>query len=72
MLILKGFSKQPWWIELETDDTLISLYHTQRPYIDTERGKDLFVEQLAEQAMRQGLAVKAIHCWPLAWGELTA
>ena len=71
MLILKGTKTIPWWIELETEDNMIALHHMGRPYIDTEAGKDLYVEQLVHQAKIQGIDLKAIHVWPLAWGEVS-
>lgn len=72
MLLLKGFDKNPWWIAAETENGWYDLFHTSKPYVDTEAGKDLFLESIAAEWQKNPMRppLKMIHCWPLAWGEL--
>jgi hypothetical protein len=55
-----------WWIILELKDgTMHDLTWAGKPFKGTVFQKDCYVEQLAEQAMLQGLPVKEIHVWPI-------
>lgn len=71
MLLLKGYSKTPWYIIAETDDELYDIHDQSKPFIDTEPGKDIYVEKLIEEWQKNPLRPKlrAVHVWPLAWDE---
>jgi hypothetical protein len=72
MLLLKGLTKSPWWIAIETENGWYDLFHTGNPFIDSEAGKDLMVESIIEQWQKSPMRppIKMVHVWPLAFGEL--
>jgi len=72
MFFKNGLRKTPWWIELETDDAMISINHTGKPFVGTEFEKDMWVEALQDQCRVQGVDLKEVHVWPLAWAEVAS
>lgn len=58
--------KTDWWIMLETTDgNLYDKHHCGKPFSGTQFQVDCYAEQLAEQAMIQGLPLKEIHIFPI-------
>ena len=74
MLITKGFTRRPYWIEAETEDHMITISSTSKnPFIGTEWERDLMLEKVTEKLRLSGYAGPLkYHCWPLAWAELRA
>ncbi|MCE3234538.1 MAG: hypothetical protein K0Q50_718 [Vampirovibrio sp.] len=74
MLITKGFTRHPWWVEAETEDDMITISSTSKaPFIGTEWEKDLLLEKVTEKLRLGGyVGPLSFHVWPLAWGELRA
>lgn len=72
MLFLKGYKKEAWWIAAETEDDWFDLHTTHKPYIDSEPGKELYLEAICEawEKNPKRPPLKALHCWPLAYAEL--
>jgi hypothetical protein len=75
MLLLKGYTKQPYYIMMETDDELYDIHDQRKPFVDTEIGKDIYIEKLIEEWKKKEArnpfypVLRAVHCWPLAWNE---
>ncbi len=58
--------KRDWWIMLETNDGVMhDINWAGKPFIGTQFQVDMYAEQLAEQAMMQGLPLKEIHLFPI-------
>jgi hypothetical protein len=72
MLITKGFTRRPWWVEAETEHDMITIASTSKdPFIGTEWERDLLCEKITEKLRLGGYAGPIeFHCWPLAWAEL--
>lgn len=68
MLIARNLVSQrnDYWIWLvTTDDTIYDIHWPGKPFIGTEWQKDMYVEQLAEQAIVKGLPLKEINVCPI-------
>lgn len=59
-------AKRDWWIMLETKDgSLYDINWAGKPFQGTEFQVSMYAEQLAEQAMKQGLALKEVSIFPI-------
>lgn len=58
--------KSDWWIMIELKDgTLYDEAWCGKPFEGTQFQVDCYADKLAEEAMKQGLAVKEIHLIPI-------
>lgn len=58
--------RSDWWVILETKDgEMHDINYAGKPFVGTQFQVDMYAEQLAEQAMTQGLPLKEIHIFPI-------